>query len=333
MLRALGHFAEASEAYHKALKRRPNLPNCLSGLGLLSVRSGDFKAAARHFEAALALVPEADGEARASLWANLGSARLDAGFIVEGIDALTQAVRHAPHTAHYWRLLASNLLHISVVPGTAQFREVLLALFRRDDINPNMLATAAVEALLSNPRLMAIVSAIAETPARTDDIIESQISVINNLLREPLLLALLVNAPIPHPELEMLLTGLRRRILMSAWRETGMAGCGPELSSICALARQCFLNEYVYFVSREEEAALAALCSKLGREDFGAAAHDWTTLGAIGCFVPLHETKAAQLNFHYCAGAGTGAGGSADRATPPGTIAPGEHPAAEVGAG
>jgi tetratricopeptide (TPR) repeat protein/SAM-dependent methyltransferase len=297
-LRALGHWPDAADAYRKGLRKQANLPSCLSGLGLLCVRSGDFVQAAKYFEAALKWVPETDSHARASLWSNLGSARLDCGAATEGIDALTEAVACAPEVPEYWRYLAHKLLHIAVVPTSARFREVLLALFDREDINPRDLTTAAVSVLKSDPATAGLLDEIACHSERTEAIVQNQSTAVLRLLSDSLFKALLANAPIPDIGIEILLTSIRRNLLMDAvGNDSPTAHQAADLPFVCALSRQCFLNEYVYLTTPEEDAALSGLLSELDRNNFGSGAADWDRFAIISCFVPLFETRAAEMNF------------------------------------
>jgi SAM-dependent methyltransferase len=65
----------------------------------------------------------------------------------------------------------------------------------------------------------------------------------------PLLSALLDAAPICDIEMERFLT-MARRVLLDTADE--MAGPGEGIGFYCALARQCFINEYVYAATAEE---------------------------------------------------------------------------------
>ncbi|MEX2650339.1 MAG: class I SAM-dependent methyltransferase [Alphaproteobacteria bacterium] len=75
------------------------------------------------------------------------------------------------------------------------------------------------------------------------------------LRADPLLLDGLRQGLVVHVPLERLLGAARRSILLGAWsgRERGYA------DFVGAIAEQCFLNEYVWFVTDEERLALQAL--------------------------------------------------------------------------
>lgn len=79
------------------------------------------------------------------------------------------------------------------------------------------------------------------------------------MFADPLLQRLLVATVNTDPMLELLLTETRRRLLV----------CDPPEATkpfLAALAVQCFNNDYVFSVSAEEEAGVAALRADLERE-------------------------------------------------------------------
>lgn len=82
------------------------------------------------------------------------------------------------------------------------------------------------------------------------------------VLAHPLMLELLKEAIIPSPALERVHTQTRRSLMR--YEAQGISGKDERaLLYLQALARQCFVNEYVYFVSDEEKAAYSALEEKV----------------------------------------------------------------------
>lgn len=295
MLRALGHATEAAEAYQTALSLKPDLPHCLNGFGLLLVGEGKAHRAAVLFEAALRATPVHLMEAQASLWANLGSARLEAGAAVEGLAALSEAAASAPSDTKYWRLLARSLNNVKEVPEGARFRKMLIALLRWHDIDPRLLATAAVAALKHDPQVEALLAGLADDPTHADTVIAAGETTIEALLRDELFVALLSATPIPDLGLEVLLTSIRRGLLMQPGEASGLAQ-SRGLAFVCALARQCFLNEYVYCTDAEEEAASRSLAASLERGEFEGSPGDWRRVAVLACYVALHRTSVARLD-------------------------------------
>jgi hypothetical protein len=111
---------------------------------------------------------------------------------------------------------------------------------------------------------------------------------VGEIAADPLLQHLMQAAPVRDVGLERLLTSLRRHLLGIA-ESVGNADAGDEikLGFSCALARQCFVNEYIFATTTEELQRV----DRLERELRCALAEGhpiparW--LAAIGCYRPL----------------------------------------------
>mgnify|MGYP003386016056 CR=1 FL=1 len=294
MLRALGQAAEAAQAYQAALTLKPDLPHCLTGFGLLLVQEGDFQQAAVFFEGALRAIPAGMAEARASNWANLGSARIEMGEVPSGLEALAQAVACAPNDVRYRGLLTRSLLNVNAVPDSQCFRDTLIELLGRYDTDPRLLATAAVAVLRQNLVLNALLSALASDPKGADVLIEQNGDITGTLLRDDLFLALLSATPIPNVGIELFLTWVRRKLLEGISQPV-TDGQPKDLAFICALARQCFCNEYVYQTGPQEESALAVLCADLEISSC-VGSNIWRRIALAACYLPLHHTNVPYLD-------------------------------------
>jgi len=257
-LRALGRDEDAAKAYQAGLKHDPKLMVAFKGLGFLYMRQGAFSEAANCFTQARTLT--SDATAKSVMSANLGAALLQAGAHKEALEALSEAMAGAPENPLHGRVLAQALRNTRIVPTTKTFRDQLLALFKCTDIDPRALATAAVVTLKDTHR---------EPTA---------------LLQDPLLRALLASTPIPDADLEQILAARRRDLLL------GPADA-QALSFICALARQCFLNEYVYSFDDVEDAALTRLEERL------RTAPDWYAVALLACYKRLDQTTAKDLDY------------------------------------
>ena len=80
-----------------------------------------------------------------------------------------------------------------------------------------------------------------------------------NAFPDDALLIALLETPVTDVAIERLLVTLRRSLLQQAARE----GAATNLAFHCALARQCFINEYVYPCLSEEIGEVDALRSRL----------------------------------------------------------------------
>src|SRR6185369_6947572 len=112
---------------------------------------------------------------------------------------------------------------------------------------------------------------------------------IDAIASDALLLCALETAPIRDLAVERLLTSLRASLLTAATQAQAVSE--PVLAFACALAKQCFINEYVFATTPAEEAAVETLKADL---DAGAEVAP-LALAAIAMYEPLHALKTAVL--------------------------------------
>ena len=262
-LRALGDAAGARKAYEAGLAAMPNHPIALNGLGLLRLQAGDAAGAAKFFNKAIAT----DAPELGPVWANLGAAFSRLGRTHEAIAAFLKAVEQAPGNDQAWRALSSAMRNVRELPDLPGLRDALIAMFKRVDVNPRSLTTAALAHLHARHGFCAGVDASYEA-----------------LLGDELFLLMIANAPVPDCDVELLLTALRARAMHA---HANGEDAGPSLEVTCALASQCFLNEYVYFVEDDEAALVEALVDK----------RDWRAAALLACYKPLKDTPFAKSDF------------------------------------
>jgi len=108
---------------------------------------------------------------------------------------------------------------------------------------------------------------------------------------DPMLLCMLQSVPARSTPIERVLTSLRASLLADA--ATGRPWNEIELAFCCALARQCFINEFVFAAEPDEEAQIERLTALLGETlSAGAApspANLPSLLAAIAMYRPLHQ--------------------------------------------
>jgi len=104
------------------------------------------------------------------------------------------------------------------------------------------------------------------------------------LLNTRLMQALLMTTPIPNLAMERLLTHVRRRLLTCSI-DTAWFFNSATLKTASALSVHNFLNEYVYFESKDELNQVEVLCKRL--EDTSSDALDPFDVCMAGCYRPL----------------------------------------------
>jgi tetratricopeptide (TPR) repeat protein len=109
---AEGDWAGAARSLRRAIELRPGLWGAHNTLGLVLQRLGDDDGAARHLAEADRLRRQGQLEQEATVWTAVGIARLDAGELIEAVDAFRRATTildtWAP--AHYQMGRAFHLL-------------------------------------------------------------------------------------------------------------------------------------------------------------------------------------------------------------------------------
>ena len=106
---------------------------------------------------------------------------------------------------------------------------------------------------------------------------------------DPMLLSLLQSVPARKTELELVLTSLRAALLT----EAGDAPDDGVLAFCCAMAKQCFINEYVFAVTADEDAQVDRLKTMLGDAIAAGAAIAPMRLAALAMYLPLHALPGA----------------------------------------
>jgi 2-polyprenyl-3-methyl-5-hydroxy-6-metoxy-1,4-benzoquinol methylase len=114
------------------------------------------------------------------------------------------------------------------------------------------------------------------------------------LAREAMLLALLQSNVVHDLELERLLTAIRHGLLQQTTSENpSQTAVGEELELFCALAQQCFLNDYVFALGDAEQAAVLGLRDRIAAALVAGTAIAPRDLIVIASYLPLHTLPGA----------------------------------------
>lgn len=247
---------------------------------------GRLDAAVEHYRKAVALDPRYR-EAQH----NLAGALLVHGDANEAIDAATRAVA-AQDTPEARLLFVQCVRSATSFPGGPVFRGLLTRAIAETWGRPVELAGAAVALVKYSPAITAgIKLAMDAWPHRLTP--REITPCLGPLVADELLRAVLESTPICDAGLERLLTSMRAVLLDAALNATSDVSEGMIAFS-CALARQCFINEYVFDISGTEQQALTTLRDivadtlALGKPLF--AIH----LIALAAYAPLHATDRVQ---------------------------------------
>jgi Flp pilus assembly protein TadD/SAM-dependent methyltransferase len=240
----LGRFDQAIACYEEALRLRPGDSAAANNLGYCLLERGELESALAWLRRSLAADP---GNAMAH--SNLGIALRASGDLQGAADCYRRAITLAPGFADAHHNLALTLRDLGD-PYAA-----LEAARRGVRLDPqHRAAWQSFAELLSPIRFTAWNADFAADCERlfsqaevdVQPCAEAILSLVRTAPRGRLFLLLLEHALVADEAFEGDMTRLRRELLAT-----------PSLELCCALAHQCFLNEYVW-PETEEEAALVS---------------------------------------------------------------------------
>jgi tetratricopeptide (TPR) repeat protein/SAM-dependent methyltransferase len=256
-LSAQGHVSEAVLHLRQALDRRTDSPLAYNNL-------------------ATALLAEHKPEEALSV--------IVGGLAVKQTDALK----------HIFVLCIQNLQSLPKIPG-------LRTLVERSMVEcwarPNDLATVLTTLVKQNEAIsarieragMQAVGVPVPQPFGPQDVVA--------IANDRLLQCLMVSTAICDIPLEQLLTNARAVVLDLATASTATDVSGDVLDFCCALAQQCFINEYVHDIGREEQDRARALCDRLAIALISDDVVPPLMVAAVAAYFPLHSLDVPPTRF------------------------------------
>jgi tetratricopeptide (TPR) repeat protein/SAM-dependent methyltransferase len=321
-LRAQGKWNLAAARYRRVIELRPQLAEAHSGLADVLLQQEQFTEAAAHYRQALALKPD-----RAEIQNNFGIALQAQGQLQEAATAFGRAAALKPDFADAHRNLAAVLLEQaqpapalesarraveltssvddkllfarcatyaprSIADAEGALRSVLLRAWSELWIRPNHLAALTIALIKGNSAVAAAIARakqVAQPPALEELWGPSGLAAPAG---DKLLRYLMESTPTADADLERVLTATRRIVLDLATSGAANAIPDEQLAFCCALARQCFVNEYVFACSEAEEEKARGLRDALtaALESGAPVPPHWPV--TVAAYEPLHGVPA-----------------------------------------
>jgi tetratricopeptide (TPR) repeat protein/2-polyprenyl-3-methyl-5-hydroxy-6-metoxy-1,4-benzoquinol methylase len=318
-LDSLGRAAEARASYERALAINPGDPGAHFNLGVLAAAEGRSEQAADDLRKAIAAWPDYAAAHHA-----LGRVLSSLGQLDAAEASLRRALSLAPESEKIVYDLAMVLLASSKSPEAVQLtmhslerapawttkvafarcvartkflvndprvRAPLTAAIAEPWAIPHQLCWPALSLIMLDTKIAACVRrANEEWPARVPRAALFAAEGLATLAADSLLLALLETATVSTIEFEHFLTAARRALL-----ETATRGQSPDPADTAALrfypalARQCFINEYIFDCDDRETAEAAACRAKLLALLDANATVPPLLLLAVAAYFPLYS--------------------------------------------
>lgn len=109
-----------------------------------------------------------------------------------------------------------------------------------------------------------------------------------------LLYAILISGPIADRQLEKYFSSIRLHFLKFANSLSSNKALGDKETLYGALAQQCFINEYIYYQSSEEQGLARSLRDRLAKALNERQEVAPYLIFAVGCYFPLHSFKKSE---------------------------------------
>ncbi|MGA7429795.1 MAG: tetratricopeptide repeat protein [Xanthobacteraceae bacterium] len=319
--REQGRLAEAVACYERALALAPNSPAARFNLANMLAEQQRFDAAAANYRQVLALEPN-----HAEAHCRLGAALSAQGHPRDAIPHIERALSLKPDLAGAHEELATAYISAGNVQsavlaaahalelnetaeGQALFAQcVILANFANDAYGRfrKLVRRALVEAW-AVPRelsgvcisLIKLDSRVTEMIARANEAWPARLPA-QELLNSPAMAALaddvllhdlLQYDPVTDIGLERLITNVRYALL-SAFAAKDAKDCEVDERSLdfcCAIARQCFVNQYVFAMTEDESAQAKRLRDVIDQALAAGAPISAFRLAALGAYFPLYS--------------------------------------------
>jgi Tfp pilus assembly protein PilF/SAM-dependent methyltransferase len=308
-LKDQGRLADAAQAYRRSLALKPDYAEAHNNLGIIASLHGADGEAVKRFRAAVALAPQFV-EARNNLGLALSRRGATEAATREFKAILALRPGDLDATQHLARELlaigaaseAAALLTRALPTGTAETRSLLALCLQ--SLSAEALEPLGGEVLraLSDGwarggelervgiSLLARRAGVAECIAKLAAGMALEVADLAKLTGDPLARQVLISGRASDRDLERVLTAARRRLLASA---TALTIAEP-LDFVCALAQQCFINEYVFVQTPGERAEVEQLADAIAarvRVGTGVPAH-W--IAAHAAYAPLSKVEGAE---------------------------------------
>jgi 2-polyprenyl-3-methyl-5-hydroxy-6-metoxy-1,4-benzoquinol methylase/tetratricopeptide (TPR) repeat protein len=287
-----GEFVEAERRYRHLLALLPNHAEVHSRLGAVLMAQGNTGKAMPHLERAVALKPDLF-----EAFGNLAQAHMWTGNVQQAIEAASHALE-LRETPQGKALFAQCVGFARFTADNGRFRRLVLRALLEAWVRPRDLTHACISLIKLNGVVNdCVVQANAEWPARlaaADLLAPSRMAAFAS---DELLGRLLECDPITDIDLERMLTNVRYAMLTAS---DDRPSDDRQLGFYCSIARQCFVNEYIYSMTEGEAEKAQRL--RLSLEAALAAGESCSVLWpvVVGAYFPLHTLSKPEALLDRC---------------------------------
>lgn len=303
-LRLQGRLDQAIDECQRAIQIQPGFAAAYDHLGDALCQKGLHGPAVECYQHALSLGADA-----AEAHRKLGHAYKLQGQVELSIGHYVEALKHSDRSQIRTEFVQS-IKYAHFNDPHAEVRSLVLRALEDVWAHPGDLSTPAMSLIECHPAVQEAIARIGGAgPGKVGPPAWLDPSLLGEIAGDRLLLRFLEHDVVTSIALERLLLVARRQMLDEAVSGSGAAGSGapahlqgnlpsgalPAMFTFnCAIARQCFINEYVYVCSDDESLKL----TQLQRQLDACLANGWTPdplhLVAVASYAPLSGLDGAE---------------------------------------
>ena len=294
-LKELGRLDEAVASYRQALRIKPNFVEAHNNLGLVLFEMGRLDEAEASYRRSLQIKPDL-----VEAHNNLAMLLNTQGKPMMALNIIVRSLQ-IRETMEARSIFIGCIKHAQSPHATEPFRNILVRAMSEPWGRPSELANICAGLVKLDPKIGECIT--RATGAWPQMLAAQELfgpSGLAATAADPLLRALLNSTPICDVELERFMTMCRWALLNAASGEiSAEAGNKNILGFYSALARQCFINEYVFFHTSDEIHKAGALRDSLvaALEAKAPAPALWPV--AVAAYFPLYSIPfSGQLLFN-----------------------------------
>lgn len=282
-LTALKRYDEALAAFDRTAAIKSDLAEAWLGRGNVFSARGLYEQAFAAYDKALALNPNL-----VEAWLGRGNACLLAGQQDLAVEAAGRALELKDSAATRGFFVQSAKLTNFTADGDGRFRGLMLRALSEAWTLPRQLAYGCISLIKLDATVKRCVARVEASwptrPTRLPRAAPFSASELAALAGDELLRCLLECQPVIDIDLERLLTNIRCVMLAAADDSFDES----LLGFYCAVARQCFVNEYVFSVTDAEAEQVQRLRASLEKALAAGEPVPWHWPVIVGAYCPLH---------------------------------------------
>ena len=293
-LQELGRLEDAESSYKKAIAINPGYADAHYNLGITLQALGRLEEAETSYKKAIAIKPD-----YAEAHSNLGITLQELGRLEDALTTVIKSIKIKP-TLEAKNLFVQITKQIDVKIWNQSLADLVINALLEPWSRPSDLMSLACRLLKVDKEFVQILNRSEDDSSQARD----KVSFLSSISKKEfnassLLQAMLSSSPIPNAEIERFLAFLRHHLLKVAPSETVKEADTEALTPLyCSLAKQCFINEYVYFQTAEEINLSHQLRDRLIKalEEGGSVSADLVI--AVACYFPLCAIAGSEKLLH-----------------------------------